>query len=195
MSAISINQPVPDSLRNAEVLDSQGNGHKMANFWQEKPTLFVFVRHFGCIGCTLQINAISPRLEELELLGIRTVVIGNGDQLYIDAFKERHFLTGRPIEIYTDPSLVVYRQANLKRNFFIALGPSTWWEFLVAWSKGVSQRSVEGDNGQMGGTMLVCEEGIVRFYYRNKTVANHSDPNGIIDRLHQFVGRRNQSKL
>ena len=187
---LQLTQKVPEEFREAKVLNAGGEEIRMAGFWAERPALLIFVRHFGCIGCTAQMNAIAPRLEEIDSLGIRTVVIGNGKLEYLDGFLDKFMLRDRPVEVYTDPSLNVYKQANLVRNALYSFGPGTWWDYLKAFSKGIGQSSIQGDNLQLGGTLFIDEEGVLEFYFRNKSVANHSDPNEIINSIYKYIGRK-----
>jgi hypothetical protein len=34
-------------LGNVEVLDVEGNPHRLGDLWKERPALLLFVRHFG----------------------------------------------------------------------------------------------------------------------------------------------------
>ncbi len=194
MDTLTLGKKVPDSFTDAQILNESGEKINMGIFWQSGPVLFVFVRHFGCFGCATQMKAISPRINEISKLGIRIAIIGNGEVRYIEGFKERFQLYNLPVEIYTDPSLNVYTQAGLTRSFMIAFGPTTWYERIIALSKGLSNKN-QGDHGQMGGTMLIDEAGAVEFYYQNKTVANHSDPTEIMDTIYKFIGKRNKDKI
>ncbi len=190
MAQLQINKPLPQDLLDVHILSENGDEHKLGDVLSKVPSVVVFVRHFGCIGCTMQMNTIGTRIKEIASLGVQVIVIGNGEPHYIEDFKERHRLQKKPVKVFTDPSLQVYKQAQLKRNFLIALGPTTWYEFLIAWSKGIGQSSIEGDNGQMGGTMFIDESSTLRFYYRNKTVANHADPNELMDKIYLYIGSR-----
>lgn len=38
---------VSDALANAQVLDLDGNAHRVGDFWKDRPALLLFVRHFG----------------------------------------------------------------------------------------------------------------------------------------------------
>jgi peroxiredoxin len=194
MEILTVGKTVPDSFSDAQILNENGEKIKMGIFWQSHPVLFVFIRHFGCFGCATQMEAIFPRLNEISKLGIRIVVIGNGEVRYIEGFKDRFQLYNMPVEINTDPTLNVYKHAGLTRSFLIAFGPTTWYERTIAFSKGFSNKN-QGDHAQMGGTMLIDEAGRLEFYYQNKTVANHSDPTEIIDTIYKFIGKRNKDRI
>ncbi len=186
MSSFNIGDKIPKDLANASVIDENSNNLKLATFWKEGPALILFIRHFGCFGCATQMQAIAPRIQEIDALNIRIYLVGNGNPNFIEGFKERFQLYNQPVKIYTDPSLEVYKKARLTRSKLIAYGPTTWYERVIAFSKGYSNVN-QGDNGQMGGSLLVDQEGTIKYYYKNKTVANHSDPNTVVEHIHQFA--------
>jgi len=189
--ALKLHQPLPDSFTEAEILPLDGSKVSIGSMFKERPALLVFIRHFGCIGCITQMIAIAPRLNELDKLGIGIKIIGNGKLQFLDGFIERFKLKDKPVEVFTDPSLNAYEQAHLSRSVWKAFGPKAWLEYLLAFSKGIVQTSIQGDNLQMGGTLLVSEEGILEFYFQNTSVAGHADPNDIISKVHQYVIRNN----
>ena len=99
-------------------------------------------------------QAIAPRIQEIDALNIQIYLVGNGNPIFIEGFKERFQLYNQPVNIYTDPSLEVYKKARFTRSKLIAHGPTTWHERVIAFPKGYSNVN-QGDNGQMGGSLLV----------------------------------------
>lgn len=186
MAPIKAGSLVNSTLANTTILDQRENKIILSSLWDKQATLLVFIRHFGCFGCATQMAALAPRLSDIEQLGIQVVLIGNGAPHFIEGFKERYFLHDKNIAILTDPSLQVYKNAGLTRSHLIAFGPTTWYERIIALSKGYSNKN-QGDDGQMGGTMLVDKNGTIAFYYRNKTVANHANPHLLMDAIQKFV--------
>ena len=189
--ALKLQQPLPPSFAEAEIFTLNGGQVKVGSLYQGRPALLVFVRHFGCIGCTTQMLAIAPRLTELDKLGIAVKIIGNGKLPFLEGFVERFKLEDKPVEVFTDPSLNVYNQAHLSRSAWNAFGPKFWLESLMALSKGIVQTSIEGDNMQMGGTLMVTNRGILEYYFQNSSVTDIADPNEIISKVHQYVINHN----
>jgi len=148
--ALKIKQQLPSPLAEAEVLALDGSKVKINSLYENRPALMVFIRHFGCIGCTTQMLAIAPRLHEIDKLGIGVKIIGNGKLSFLEGFIDRFKLEDKPVEVFTDPSLNAYKQAQLSRSAWKALGPKTWLDYLFAFSKGIGQSSIEGDNLQLG---------------------------------------------
>ncbi len=185
--ALKIDKALPDSFANAEVLSLKEEKVPIKSLYTERPTLLVFIRHFGCIGCTTQMLALEPHLVELDSLGLSINIIGNGQFQYLEGFVEKFKLQGKPVQLFTDPTLNAYKQAQLTRSVWQALGPRTWLDYLRAFSKGIGQTSIQGDNLQLGGTMLVNTEGLLKFYFQNASVADHADLNTLISTVHKFV--------
>ncbi|MCH2234268.1 MAG: redoxin domain-containing protein [Crocinitomicaceae bacterium] len=141
---------MPQSLLETEVLNKECENVSFQNLLNNEASLIVMVRHFGCIGCTTQMLEIAPRLKELDSLGVKVKIIGNGQLQYLEGFIEKFNLQNQLVEIYTDPSLKIYKEAQMVRSFFNWMSPVTAWQFIKGFSKGITQRSIEGDNMQMG---------------------------------------------
>ena len=61
-------------IRDATVLDSAGRALRLGALL-EGPTLVIFLRHWGCVECSLLLTALGPRLEEIASLGVRVVMV------------------------------------------------------------------------------------------------------------------------
>ena len=188
--SLDINKPIPESLLNVQVLNKEGNKLKFSEVLNGECSMVVMVRHFGCIGCTTQMLAIAPRIDEFNNLGIHVKVIGNGDVQYIEGFIEKFNLQNKPVEIYTDPSLNIYKQMDLKRSFWRFINPMNLIEFIKALSRGIGQKKVQGDNLQMGGTLLISSSKNLEYYFQNNTIAGIADPNDVMKQVHKYVLRR-----
>ena len=170
---VRIGERVSEDLATAKVSDERGREVELATFWRETPAVIIFLRHFGCPCCSAQMTELSPRLDELDRLGLRTVLVGNGAPGFIDRFKERFGLFDKKVEIFTDPSLRSYRAAGLLRSWWLSYGPRGLWDALLAIGKGHVGRFGEGDGLQHGGTVLVSSDGTVVLYHRNRRKGGH----------------------
>lgn len=188
--SLDINAPIPDSLLNTEVLDKNGKAVKFSEVLAGECSMVVMVRHFGCIGCTTQMMAIAPKIDEMTSLGIHVKIIGNGDLQYLEGFIEKFKLEDKPVKIYTDPSLQIYKEMELKRTFWHFINPMNVIEFIKALSKGIGQKNVQGDNLQMGGTLLISSSHNLEYYFQNSTIAGIADPNNVMKQVHKYVLKR-----
>lgn len=136
--------------------------------------MLVFLRHFGCIGCSQHVHELTPRLLELHRLGLRTIFVGNGEPRYIAGFIERHGLDDKKVEVLTDPTLQSFTAMGLVRSWGATLGPLAALGAVRAFFAGHRQTWLEGDARQQGGTLLVDETGNVAYYYCNKRLGDRA---------------------
>lgn len=168
VSGLEIGKVLPRELCDVEVLDHDGVRTRLGDLLRG-PTLLVFLRHFGCVGCSMQVDALAPHLGELAEMGVHTVLVGNGEPEHIAAFVARHRLEDRPATIVTEPTLAAYRAAGFERSLGATVGPRALWNELTAIARGYFPRRHEGDALQQGGALLVDESR--RLIYLERTRA------------------------
>lgn len=193
--ALKTKEILPSEFLACTILNTSGEKLTVRDALNQEDTLLVLIRHFGCIGCTEQMLAIAPKLPELQSLGVKVKIIGNGEARYIDGFIKKFNLQNTTCEIYTDPSLKVYEEAHLKRSFFKVFHPRTIVEFIQSWRKGIGQNSIQGDNFQLGGTLLVDQDYCLHYYFQNESITGIADPNKVMNEVHKFVLRNNKGLI
>ena len=186
---------VPAELATAAVWDEQGREMELAAFWQERPALVVFLRHFGCPCGNAQVAELTPCLGELDRLGMRTVLVGNGAPNFIGGFKERFGLFDKEVELVTDPTLRAFRAAGLRRSWWLAYGPQGLWDALMAIGRGHIGRFGQGDAFQQGGTLVVAVDGVVVLYHRNLTKGGHLPAVEIVETAMRFALQRSPLRI
>ena len=154
VSHLEIGKVLPRELCDVEVIDRDGLRTRLEELLRG-PTLLVFLRHFGCVGCSMQVDALVPHLGDLAEIGVHTVLVGNGEPEHIAAFVARHRIEDRPVTIVTEPSLAAYRAAGFERSLAATIGPRALWNELTAIARGYFPRRHEGDGLQQGGALLV----------------------------------------
>ncbi len=178
-------------LGEAIVLDRTGAHRRLGDVWARRPALVIFLRHFGCIGCAAQVDAVVPRLPELSALGVGLVLVGNGAPEFIDAFVQRQALDGRPVEIFTDPSLAVFRAAGLRRSRWASAGPRALLELMRAFFDGHrGAGTLQGDAWQQGGALLVDTDGTIAFQHRSESLGHAARPAELIAAALALTARR-----
>lgn len=100
--------------------------------------------------------------DKLTAAGVDLVVIGNGAPNFIAGFREH---TGYDGALYTDPSLAVYRAAQLKRGITKTLDPRALGKTIAAFKSGYRQGRTQGDPWQQGGVLLVATDGRVLWHH------------------------------
>jgi peroxiredoxin len=172
---------VPRELADQELVDASGARVRLGAMWRERPCLFVFLRHFGCVGCAEEMYELAPRLHELERAGVRTILVGNGSPAQRAGFVERHALDKAPVEILTDPTLAAYRALSLVRSAWATVGPRALIDTARALAAGHPHRPVEGDALQQGGVLLADTSGRVRLYHRSRSIGDHPPASDLVE--------------
>jgi hypothetical protein len=176
-----VGRPVPVELAEASVLDRAGRPHRLGDSWKDGACLVSFLRHFGCTGCSEHVTELSPRLVELSALGVRTLFVGNGEPRFIEGFVERHALADKRVEIFTDPTLAVFRAADLLRSAWATFGPRGIADKVRGLSHGLGWGGMKGDQLQQGGCILVDARGVVAFHHRSESLGGHARAADLVD--------------
>jgi peroxiredoxin len=180
---------VPPELGEATVLDREGRPHRLGSCWERGPCVVVLLRHFGCIGCDVTVTELAPRLDEIHAAGARTVLVGNGAATSIEGFVERHALADKPVSIFTDPSLAVFRAAGLVRSAWATYGPRSIADYTRAVVAGFVPRKTEGDVLQQGGTLVVDAGGRVVLHRVARSLGDHADASDLVDAALSLAAR------
>jgi prostamide/prostaglandin F2alpha synthase len=140
------------------VLDEHGKPVVLGSLWRDRTAVLVFMRHFGCIHCRDHISHLLDALDSIHAAGAELYVIGNGSPSFIAGFRDQTGWTG---PIYTDPSLDVYKAAQLKRSVAATLDPRSLGVAFRAFRSGARQGRTQGDQWQQGGVLVVSPSGAV----------------------------------
>ena len=176
-----IGGPVPAALAEAAVLDARGTPRPLATCWAERDAVLVFVRHFGCRGCSEHVSQLRPRLEELAALDTGVWLIGNGTPDQLAAFVERQQLAGHAVEVLTDPTGAAYRAAGLERSWAGTIGPRALARIVGLAARGFANTGVHGDLAQQGGTLYVTRAGELRFHHRSSRIGDNARVVEVVD--------------
>lgn len=96
--------------------------------------------------------------EKLRAAGAELHVIGNGAPMFIAGFRET---TGYDGPLYTDPSLAVYRAAELRSGLRTVLTVGTLTRTIGALRRGFRQGRTRGSALQQGGVLVIARDGEV----------------------------------
>ena len=178
---LAVDQSVPAELANANIHDATGAIVPLATCWATRDALLVFVRHFGCRGCSEHVGALRPRLDELTALDVRVALIGNGNADQLAAFVDREQLAGYAIDVFTDPSLAAYRAAGLDRTWMGTIGPRAVAGIVGLALRGYTNRGIGGDVAQQGGTLYVTRAGVLAYYHRSARIGDNAPVVDVVD--------------
>ena len=118
-------------------------------------------------------------LDKFEAKGAKLSVIGNGSPSFIAGFREQTMYDG---PVYTDPSLAVFKAAELKRSLAATLDPRGWLGGVRAFAAGHRQGRTQGDATQQGG-VLVIKGGEITWQHASERPGDNASPDEILAHL------------
>jgi hypothetical protein len=114
---------------------------------------------------------LHREVDLIRTAGADLVVIGNGSPSFIAGFRDE---TGWDGPLYTDPSLAVYKAAELKRGVLRTLDPRALGKTIKAFSHGQRQGRTQGDPWQQGGTLVIAPDGTVLLHHVSENSGDQS---------------------
>jgi len=104
-------------------------------------------------------------IDQLHAKGAELHVIGNGGPSFLAGFRAE---TGYDGPLYTDPSLEVYRAAELKRGVARTFDPRALGKAVGALMHGHRQGRVQGDAWQQGGVVVIAPDSTIKWHYASE---------------------------
>ena len=101
---------------------------------------------------------LHREIDSLRATGAEVHVIGNGAPMFIAGFRE---ITGYDGTLYTDPSLAVYRAAELLSGLRTILTIGALTRSIGALRRGFRQGRTRGSALQQGGVLVIARDGQV----------------------------------
>ncbi len=171
---------VSQALSDVRVVDLDGQPHQMAEIWSKKPTLIVFVRHFGCLFCHQQALDLKPHVADLAAHGIDLAFVGTGSPFFGVGFRDR---LGLDAPIYCDEKHVSFDAAGMHRGILTLLDPRVAVKGVKAFWSGSRQGKMQGDATQQGGMLLVLPDGRVPYRFVSQYAGDHADLSTVLPEL------------
>ena len=112
--------------------------------------------------------------------GADLFVIGNGSPSFIAGFRDE---TGYDGPIYTDPSLAVYKAAELERGVTKTLDPRALGSTIRAFARGQRQGRTQGDPWQQGGVVVIDRDGSVLWHHASGRPGDNATAEDIAEAL------------
>lgn len=164
-----VGDPAPDFL----LPDSTGTNHQISEFWNTKPLLLIFWRHYGC-GCGMdRARRLREEYDGYVKSNANIALVGQGEPARAAAYSQKHELP--PVPILCDPAYQVYESYGLlegKESQIFFDAPDEFQDRqLEAGLKLISQRRSDGrplvDNGWLlPGEFVIDTNGMIRLAYR-----------------------------
>ncbi len=112
--------------------------------------------------CREHVVQLHRQIDDIHGAGAELVVIGNGTPNFIAGFRDKTAYIG---PLYTDPSLKVFKAAQLKRSMAANLNPLGIARAARALSRGHLQGRTQGDAAQQGGLLVIASDGNVKYHH------------------------------
>lgn len=123
---------------------------------------------------------LRHHVDEIRAAGAELYVIGNGAPNFIAGFRET---TGFSGAVYTDPSLAVYRAAQLKRGLRTLISFGAAARTVGSLARGFRQGRTQGDNQQQGGVLVIARDGRVLWHHVSEGPGDNADAGEIVRAL------------
>ena len=101
-------------------------------------------------------------IDKIHAAGAELYVIGNGSPSFIEGFRAETKYDG---PLYVDPSLEVYKAAELKRGVAKTFSPFALGKTIKAFAAGNRQGRTQGDPWQQGGALVIDTDGSVLWHH------------------------------
>jgi hypothetical protein len=123
---------------------------------------------------------LHRQIDAIQETGAVVHVIGNGSPSFMAGFREETGWTG---PLFTDPSLEVFKAAELHRGVGSTIDPRGWFNATKAMKYGQRQGRIQGDTWQQGGVLIVTPSGDVKWHCASKRAGDVADASEIIAAL------------
>jgi hypothetical protein len=145
----------------------------------EDVTLFVFLRHFGCLFCREMVSDLRVAAES-NVLFPDVLFFSQSNATEGRAFVRRYWPGARAV---ADPELEFYERFDIRRGGLIdALGPKVLHARARAREKGLTNGPASGDIWRMPGLFAIRDERII-WAYEAGHAADHPD----FHRIPEFI--------
>jgi len=164
---------VGDDAPDFELPDSNGHMVKVSSYWQDRPALVLFWRHYGC-GCGIdRAGMLTKEYDAYRNAGANVLIIGQGEPARAAAYAEKYKLPALPI--LCDPEFRSYEAYGLvegKPSQILFDAPEKFLDrdidagMKLAEERRNLGRPLVDNSWLLPGEFVVDQQGIVRLAYR-----------------------------
>lgn len=184
---------VGDMAPDFELQDAKGAKVRLLNFWNHKPALLLFWRHFGCSCGIERSRRLLDEYQDFIKFGANVVVIGQGEPERAAAYIQKHNL---PCPVLCDPTYKVYQAYDLLEGKPSQIVFDASDEFLqcdinaganLQKSRRGTERATVDSPWQLPGEFVVDKKGIIRLAYRYQYCEDWPNPLVLIAAIKEAV--------
>jgi peroxiredoxin len=185
-----VNAIAPDlghAAPDTALTDGTGRARRLSDFWRERPTILLFLRHFGCLFCRGPVVEMERHHEAVLGRGARLVAIGQGTGGEVERFCRRF---GATFTCLGDPERRSYRafglpRAGLRETLLDPLRAGPFWGIHLS-VRGAFLRA--SDWGQLPGLAVVDQSGVIRYLHRSRHAGDLPPASAVLAALDEIVG-------
>lgn len=171
LAHLTFNDPAPD----LELETTSGHPALLSAFWQERPVVLAFTRHFGCPQCKEMLDQLVARRAEIEAQGLSIVVITQAPPEAARKYMEQR-APGLPG--LADPQRKAYMAYGLGRGSLrqTIFSPRIWqsnWELEKRKGFNAEMPPAGQDALLMSGIFVIGTDGRIRLPYYYDDIADH----------------------
>ena len=173
------------ALRRLESLVLQGadgHAHQLGGYWEDRPVVLVFLRHFGCLLCRENASLLRERYQDIKDRGGEVVAVGTGDERYANAFvREDHV----PFPVLVDDDAAAANAAAVNRIPFLKLlfDPRAWPGGWRARRAGFRIHRSGKRVTQLGATYVIGPGSVMHYDHVDTHSADHAPVGEVIGAL------------
>lgn len=123
--------------------------------------------------------------DDIEGLGGRLVIVGNGQPYQAKGFAETHGMAGH---IFTDPERHLYAAAGMRRGVGTTFSLGTVKAGARAFGRGFRQTRTQGDPWQQGGTLVIRPSGEIVYEHISEAAGDHAPVEDVLAALRAAAG-------
>lgn len=141
---------------------TDGDGVRLAQFWQQAPALIFFVRHVGCVFCREQVRALAQRYDEIRKRGAEVIAIIPTDTINAGRFARSMHL---PYPVLCDTARRAFAAFGLYET---TIGDLAQPEVLLRTARQFARGDIPLVNPfsssltQLGGVFIIDSNGLVQ---------------------------------
>jgi hypothetical protein len=165
------------ALKRLKVLDEDNNELMFSQLWEGGTTIFVFIRHFGCISCRAHVDQILNRRKDIVERKNRIVFIGSGSASSLKMFKA--YLGVKNAPIFTDPTLQTFKACGLLNGLKYLVNTKTLKKMFELRKQGYENQITDfqsGSHKQMGGVVALKDPGILLYHFISEYLGDLDNP-------------------
>jgi peroxiredoxin len=177
---------VGDEAPDLEMADSAGSIVQLRDLWRGRPTIVIFLRHFGCSCARDRVARLRQEYADYVAAGANVIAVGQGEPARARRFALLHAL---PCPLLCDPSRRAYEAYGLLEgrpsqvvygmpDEFLRCDAETGAEFQS--SRRGTQSAAVDNPFQLPGEFVVDQQGVLCLTYRSQYCADFAEPQVLV---------------